>query len=188
MERTMVMDPAVLCLINADLGAARGYRPKMSPDRQHVPLAESKYHVINPAHSCGALNDSIQDRLNIRGRAADDAEHLGRRCLVLQGFAQLCIAFLDLFEQTDVFDSDHSLIGESFYDSELFFGKRIKFISTNKNRSNRNTFTHERDSKLSAITFSFNSGLKDLRKLSRRYRQQILNMDRLTLDNGPARY
>src|SRR5262245_18733445 len=99
MERTMVMDPAVLCLINADLGAARGYRPKMSPDRHHVPLPESKYHVINPAHSCGALNDSIQDRLNVRGRAANDTEDLGCCRLMLQGLAQFRVALLQFLEQ-----------------------------------------------------------------------------------------
>ena len=95
---------------------------------------------------------------------------------------------MKFFEQPHVLNGNDGLIGKSFYESDLFFGKWINFLSTNKNRSNRNTFPHERYGKLSAITFSPNSGLKDFRKLSRGYRQQILNMDRLTLENGSARY
>ena len=49
-----------------------------------VALAKSQHHVINPTNPRGALDDGVEDRLHIRGRAADDAEHLGRRGLMLQ--------------------------------------------------------------------------------------------------------
>ncbi len=48
----------------------------MSPRNQHVPLVESQHHVINPANPCGALDDGVEHRLHVRGRAADDAEDL----------------------------------------------------------------------------------------------------------------
>ena len=55
---------------------------------------ESQQHVIDPANPRGALDDGIQHRLHIRRRPADDTEHLGGRRLMLQGFAQFCVAFL----------------------------------------------------------------------------------------------
>jgi hypothetical protein len=32
-------------------------------------------HVVNTANLCRVLNDGIEDRLHVRGRTADDAEH-----------------------------------------------------------------------------------------------------------------
>ena len=56
----------------------------MSPRNHTVPLAESQHHVINPTNPGCALDDGVEHRLHVRRRAADDAEHLGRRCLMLQ--------------------------------------------------------------------------------------------------------
>ena len=71
----------------------------MSPRNHSVPLAESQHHVIDPTNPGGALDDGVEDRLHVRRRAADDAKHLGRRCLMLQRLAQFRIALLDLLEQ-----------------------------------------------------------------------------------------
>ena len=67
----------------------------MSP-RNHRPLAESQHHVINPTNPRGALDDGVEHRLHVRRRAADDAEHLGRCRLMLQGLAQFCVALLQI--------------------------------------------------------------------------------------------
>ena len=66
----------------------------MSPRNHSVALAESQHHVINPTNPRGALDDGVEDRLHVRGRAADDAEHLGGRGLMLQCLAQFCVALL----------------------------------------------------------------------------------------------
>src|SRR5215831_6671202 len=107
---------------------------------------------------------------------------------MLQRLAQFRVALLNLFEEADVLDSDDRLVRESFEKSDLFLCERINFPSANENRSNRGTFAHQRDSKLGSITFTELDDLRDLRELSRSYRQQILNMDRLTFENGSARY
>ena len=86
----------------------------MSPRNHSVALAESQHHVIDPTNPGGALDDGVEDRLHVRGRAADDAEHLGRRRLMLQGLPQFRIALLKFLEQADVLDGDHRLIGEGF--------------------------------------------------------------------------
>ena len=99
-ERAMLAHPAKLWLINTDLDAARyGYGTKMSPRNHHVPLAESQHHVINPTNPGGALDDGVEHRLHVRRRAADDAEHLGGRRLMLQRLAQFCVALLEFLEQ-----------------------------------------------------------------------------------------
>ena len=66
----------------------------MSPQNHSVALAESQQHVINPANSRSALDDGIEHRLHVSGRAADDAEHLGSCRLMLQRLAQFCVARL----------------------------------------------------------------------------------------------
>src|SRR5215468_6349814 len=104
----MLAYPANLWLINR-YHATNGYGAKMSPRNQSVALTESQLHVIDPTNPGGALDDSIKHRLNVRRRAADNAQHLGCCGLILQRFAQFGVAFLDLLEQPNVLDSNHGL-------------------------------------------------------------------------------
>ena len=67
----------------------------MSPRNHSVFLVESQHHIINPTNPGGALDDGVEDRLHVRGRAADDAEHLGGRGLMLQRLAQFRVALLN---------------------------------------------------------------------------------------------
>ena len=103
----------------------------MSPRNHSVPLVESQHHVINPTNPRGALDDGVKDRLHVRRRAADDAEHLGGCGLMLQGFAQFCVALLHFFEQPHVLDGDHRLIGEGLEKSDLLVGERPNLRAAN---------------------------------------------------------
>ena len=89
------------------------------PGNHTLPLPESQHYIINPTNPGGALDDGIENRLHIRRRAADDAENLGRRRLMLQGLAQFRVALLDLFKQPYVLDSDDGLVGEGLYQLDL---------------------------------------------------------------------
>src|SRR5687768_316088 len=100
----MLAHPAILWLINTDFDAGNGYRTKMSPRNHSVALVESQQHVINPTNPRGALDDGVEHRLHVRRRAADDAEHLGRRRLMLQRLAQFRVALAEFSEQADVLD------------------------------------------------------------------------------------
>ena len=64
-------------------------------NRRHVRLAQSRRR----------LDQRIEHRLQIEGRAADDLEHVGGGGLLLQRFAQLV-------EQAGVLDRDDGLVGE----------------------------------------------------------------------------
>ena len=120
----------------------------MSPRNQSVSLAESQQHVIDPTNPRGALDNGVEYRLHVRGRAADDAEHLGGRRLMLQRLAQFRVALLEFLEQAHVLDGDHGLIGEGFQELICFSVKGSELMRSNKNCSNRNTFAHEWNSKL----------------------------------------
>ena len=80
----MLPHPAIPWLIHTDLTAVNGHWTKMSPRNHSIPIAEPQHHIINPTNTGRALNDSIENRLHVRGRAADDCEHLSGRRLVLQ--------------------------------------------------------------------------------------------------------
>ena len=102
-----------------------GMEPKCARATNTFP-SRSRRYVVNTTNPGGALDDGIEHRLHVRRRAADDAEHLGRRRLMLQRLAQFRVALLQFFEQPDVLDSDDGLVGESFEKRNLFVGKRIE--------------------------------------------------------------
>ena len=59
------------------------------------------------------LNQLVEHRLQIEGRAADDLEHVGGGRLLLERFAQLV-------EQPRVLDGDDSLGSKILYQIDLF--------------------------------------------------------------------
>ena len=86
----------------------------MSPRNHRASVLEAEHDVINPTNSGRALDDRIEYGLHVRRRTADDAEHLGRCRLMLQGLAQFCVALLEFLEQAHVLDGDDRLISEGF--------------------------------------------------------------------------
>src|SRR5215831_5839354 len=93
-ERTILTHPLKKWLINTDLNASNGYRTKVSPRSQNVSVAEPQHHIIDPTNPRSALNDSVKNRLHVRGRATVNTAHLRRRRLMLQGLTQFCSALL----------------------------------------------------------------------------------------------
>src|SRR5262249_41802654 len=89
MEGAMLAHPAIQWPTAFGVDASNGYWAKMGPRNHHVAIAQSQHHIINSTNPSGALDNGIEDRLHVRGRAADNAEHLGSRCLMLQCFAEL---------------------------------------------------------------------------------------------------
>src|SRR5262249_40197969 len=66
----------------------------------------------------------IEHGLQIEGRAADNLEHIGGGCLLLERFTQL-------IKQTRVFDSDDGLRSEVLDQLDLLFSEGTKFLSVN---------------------------------------------------------
>ena len=84
----MLAQPTRYRLVDADLDASLGYRTKMRPPNHAIALSKPQHYVIDFTNPCGTFDDGVENRLHIRGRAADDAQHLGRCRLMLQGFAE----------------------------------------------------------------------------------------------------
>ena len=122
----MLAHPAILWPINTDLDVANGYGTKMSPRNHSVSLAESQHHVIDPTNPRGALDDGVEDRLHVGRRAADDAEHLGGRRLMLQRLAQFRVALAEFLEQAHVLDGDHGLVGEGLEERDLLVRRKAE--------------------------------------------------------------
>src|SRR4030095_13931022 len=102
----MFMHPLKPWVIITDLHTDTRYRTKMGARNHYVSVAEAQYHVIDPTNPRGTLDDGVEDRLHIGGRAADDTEHFRRRGLMFQSFAQFGIALLQFFEQPHSLDRD----------------------------------------------------------------------------------
>src|SRR5215471_734494 len=109
MECSLLTQPTILWFIDTNFEPVDRHRTKMSPGNHSIPLAESQDHVVDPTNPRGAFDDGVEHRLYVSRRPADDAEHLGRRRLMLQGLPQLCVALLDLLEQPNVLYGDNSL-------------------------------------------------------------------------------
>ena len=68
------------------------------------------------------LDQRVEHRLQIEGRAADDLEHVGGGGLLLQRFAQLV-------EQAGVLDGDDGLVGEILHQLDLLVGERPHLLT-----------------------------------------------------------
>src|SRR4051812_37503596 len=95
------------------------YGSDVSTCNHSVVLAESQDHVLDSTNSAGALDDRLKDRLHVRRRAADDAEHLGGCRLMFQRFAQFRVALAEFLKQPDIFDRHDGLVGEGLNQSDL---------------------------------------------------------------------
>ena len=62
-------------------------------------------HRVRLAQAGGRVDESIEHRLEIEGRTADNLEHLGGRGLLLQGLPKFV-------EQPRVLDGDNRLVSE----------------------------------------------------------------------------
>src|SRR5215467_8179444 len=127
----MLAHPTKPWLIKTHLESAigYGYRTKMSSRNHAFPFAESQRHIIDPTNLGSALDNRVEHRLQIGRRAANDAEHFGRRGLMLQSFAQFSVALLDLLEQPHVLDGDRRLVSKSLKECDLFIRERPHLLS-----------------------------------------------------------
>src|SRR5215475_9861870 len=170
-------------LINTDLDTTKRYRPKMGSLNHNVLLPESQKHVINPTNPRRALDDGVEHRLHIRGRAADNAEHLSRRRLMLQGLAQLCVALLDLFEQADILDGDDRLVRKGFQKFNLSIRERTYLSSPDDDYTNGGSLSEHRRAEKRTDSPRRTLGL---RKFGFCGFLKIVNMHSLALKNRPT--
>ena len=149
-----------------------------------LPLVESQHHVIDPTNPGGALDDGVEDRLHVRRRAADDAEHLGGRRLMLQGLAQFRVALAEFPEQAHVLDGDDRLVGEGFEKRDLFVGEWANFQCGELNDAD--AMPSRSNGVASMVRVPSAAEAHGFRNYSRHRCREVMNVDRLPVDNRTA--
>src|SRR5262245_2626275 len=181
----MLAHPTNMWRIDTDLNAVRGHGTKMSHWNQSVVLIESQHNVVNPTNFGCALNDGVKHWLHVRGRPADDAEHLGGCRLMLPGLAYLRVALAEFLEQADVLDGDDGLIGESFKKSDLLVRERPDLQTSNKNHSDGNAFSEQGRGKDGSKAYQLLVRF-GLRELGFQFCHNIMNMDCFPVEHRTA--
>ena len=78
------------------------------------------------AEQGGRVDQRIEHRLQVEGRAADGLRHVADRRLLLQRFAQLLGACLDFVEEPCVLDRNDGLVGEGLQQS-MVWSRSLRF-------------------------------------------------------------
>ena len=84
-------------------------------------------------------DDSRQHGFEVE-RGADYLADFAERFELAYRACQFVGSFIQFFEQADVLDGDHRLVGEGFEKFYLSFPKMAGLPSANKNRTDRDTF------------------------------------------------
>ena len=101
----------------------------------------SQHARVRPEQADGALQDRVEHRLDIRLRAADDAQDVAGRGLRVQRRRQLAVALLQLGEEADVLDRDHGLVREGLEKGDLLVRKRPDVPAADGDRAQRAPIT-----------------------------------------------
>jgi hypothetical protein len=101
--------------------------------------------VERPAQPDRALEDGVEDGLQIGPRGADHAEDLGHRRLPIERFREFRIARPQFFEQPHVLDGDDGLVGEGLEESDLLVGEQPGLSAARSGRANGHALPHHGD-------------------------------------------
>ena len=107
-------------------------------------LENAEMGIVCLAQPARRIADRIEHRLQLVGRARDDAENLARRRLILQRLRDLLRAGLHLLEEADVVDGDDGLVGESLYEVDLPLGEGTDLTPHERHGTNRFTLPQQR--------------------------------------------
>src|SRR6185295_12592511 len=98
--------------ITVDVVAMLGRGAMVGDAVVHVTVAPENETLVRSAESSCALDERVQDRLEIERRAADDLENIGSGSLLFQRLGEGLIAHFKLLEQPDVLDGDDCLVSK----------------------------------------------------------------------------
>jgi hypothetical protein len=96
---------------------------------------------VRPHQSNDAGHNRVEHRLDIRLRAADDAQNVAGGGLRLQRRGQLAIARLEFSEEADVLDGDDGLVGEGLEQFDFAFVVGLHVRSRDSDRPNYRTIS-----------------------------------------------
>ena len=106
--------------------------------------------AIGAAKPEGRFGHSVQHRLHIGGRAADDVEHVAGRGLVFERFFEVARAGLQFAEQPRILHRDDRLVGKGAYQLDLPLGVRLDPLPRETNHAEHGPVAQERHPKAGA--------------------------------------
>ena len=112
---------------------------------KHVAVLDGNPAAVAVAQPRGGLQQRVEHRMQVEGRAADDLQHVARRGLVFERFLQIAGALVQLGEQPNRFDRDHRLIGKGLQQLDLRIRKRLDMRSRDGNGPQRDAVAQHRD-------------------------------------------
>ena len=94
-------------------------------------------------------------------------------------------SLIQFFEQADVLDGDHGLVGEGFEQCDLLFCKRADLGAANNDRADRDAFAQERVARTVRVPLMLHACL-DSGNSCLDFAPHVVNMDRLPVEYRPA--
>ena len=151
-----------------------------------IPLREAKADAHPLEQVNAAPRNRIEHRLYVGRRARDHAQDLGGRRLLLERFAKVAVARLELVEEAHVLDRDHCLVGEGLDELDLLRCERPHLRPVDRQSPDRNPFADERRGETRPDPLA-HDGVLDVRVLARQVELvEVVYVQRLTVHDGPA--
>ncbi len=121
-------------------------------------LAQKKNTSIGRTQARRRLDQGIEHRLQIEGRAADDLEHVGGGGLLLQRLGEVVGALPQLVEQARVLDGDDSLGGKVLDQIDLLVGECANLLAVDGDGADQFTLIEHRNQEVCSSTGAFHEG------------------------------
>jgi hypothetical protein len=113
-------------------------------------LADCKKTRFCAGEPRGGLDDRIEHRLQIEGRAADDLKHVARRGLVFERFLKFARAGLQFTEQPRIFHCNDGLRGEVLQQQDLFLSEWTDLLPVDADHPEQPIVLPQRDCDIAA--------------------------------------
>src|SRR5262245_49542136 len=113
------------------------------------PVDKAELGLAEPSRAFG---DHVEDRLDVRERATDDAQHLRGRRLLLQRLGEFARARLHLVEQAHVLNRNHRLVGEGVDQLYFLVTERPHGRAGQDDHADRRSFAQQRYPKRGPVT------------------------------------
>ena len=120
---------------------------------KHFSIVEVEGAELGSADARRILQHSLEHRLQLAGRAANDLQHLRGRGLLLQRLGELSRARLHLVKQPHVLDRDHRLVGEGGEQLDLLISERLNVEPRRHQDADELPVAQQRHAQHSAVLF-----------------------------------
>ena len=98
-----------------------------------------------------ALDDRLQDRLEVRGRRADDPQDLGGGRLLFERLGEVGVLGLKIVDQPGVLDRNHGLVGEGGHEVDLLVAEGADLGPVHEEHADQIVLFQHRDARRGSL-------------------------------------